>query len=147
MTPASGTKPQVSPLQLARVMWLMFLAAACLIIAVTYILSHPHGQLAPQPSLNWDFAAIGAADIVVLAIFRRSVLGRSRAQSDRGEEAQARESWISAQVLGFASAMSIVLFGFVLHVMGARPPVFSTAFFAAGLVMMVAYWPQRPESR
>lgn len=133
--------------QTARMMWVMFPCAACAIIACAYRIGTPHPEHIPAPSLSWTFAAIAAVDFVVFGILRRSLLARSQEQSTRGEPVAAQATWLKAQMLGFAGGMSIVLFGFVLHLMGARPAWISIIFFVAGLLNLVAYRPQLTQAR
>jgi hypothetical protein len=90
---------------------------------------------------------VAAVEIAFFATFRRTLLAKSREQARRGEAAVALKIWTLAQVLGLASAMSIVLFGFVLGLIGAPPPWISTAFFVAGIINLAVYRPQIPEAQ
>lgn len=146
MIPAPGTEPQSLPPQTVRFLWIAFLCGACGIIAIAHYLPKPQSQPVPAPIFVCAIAGVATVDLVFFGIFRRSILERSRAQSERWETT-ALASWALAQILGFASAMSIVLFGVVLSLMGARPPWVPTAFFAAGVLTLVAYYPQFAETR
>ncbi|MGA8108745.1 MAG: hypothetical protein WBD46_16520 [Acidobacteriaceae bacterium] len=133
-------------LQTARLIWAAFLCAACCIVFIARILTPPPHPT-PAAALSWILAAVGAVDIVFIGALRSKILARSQEQSMRGEKAAAQAAWTVAQVLGFAAAMSIVLFGFVFRMLDARPPWFSAAFFVAGLLLLVGYYPRSPETR
>jgi hypothetical protein len=141
-----GTQPAQSQLRVARIMWITFLCWAVADIAIARFRLKPHANAAPSSSLSWAFAAIGALDIVIIGAIRRNALSRSENQAERGETAAAKQSWFSAQVLGLAGGFSIVLFGFVLYLLGAPPAWISTAFFVAGLLNLALYRPRLPES-
>jgi hypothetical protein len=147
MTPGSGSEPARTPLRVARIIWTAFLCCAVADIAVARFGLKPPVHAAPSLSLSWAFAAIGAADILVIAGVRLNALSRSKDQAKRGETAAAKQSWFSAQVIGFAGGLSIVLLGFVLYLLGAQPAWISTVFFVAGLVNLAVIRPQSPESR
>jgi len=145
MTPAPDAKVQATLLQTARTTWMAFLVAGCGFAALSHIIHNPQPRPAPSQGLIWAIALVGVVDVVVFGVLRRSLLARSREQSNGRQVVTGRETWFKAQILGFASAMSIVLFGFVLHTLGARPAWISIAFFAAGLLIMAAYRPQPAE--
>jgi hypothetical protein len=128
-------------------MWMAFLIAGCGFVALSHMIRNAQPQPAPSESIIWAIAVVGSVDVVILGVMRRSLLAKSLEQTDRNQVVTGRETWLRAQLLGLASAMSIVLFGFVLHTLGARPAWISTAFFVAGLLIMAAYRPQPPESR
>jgi hypothetical protein len=134
-------------LQGARIIWLTFLCAACGFILVAHLLHRPQGQVIPPPGISWALAAVGAVEIVFFGTFRRSLLARSRNKAQEGDTGRAQAIWAMAQVYGFASALSIVLFGFVLSMVGAPPPWMSAAFFVAGLINIAVYRPQLPNNR
>jgi MFS family permease len=133
--------------QAARIMWVAFLCAASGIIALAHFVPRPQSQPIPAPAFIYAITGVAMADLAILGIVRRNLLERSRTLSERGEATAGQAAWAVAQTLGLASAMSIVLFGFVLHTLGARPAWISTAFFVAGLLLMAAYRPQLPEIR
>ena len=106
-------------------------------------LMHSVPQSNPAPAFKWVFVAVGGVDIVAIATIRRNILGQSREKSLQGETVAAQAAWSVAQLLGFASAESIVLFGFVLSMMVSG--WFSTVFYMVGLLLLVGYWPQPAE--
>jgi hypothetical protein len=147
MDATSGDTQIRAALRAARIMWAAFIASGFLYVFVAHLLRRTHPHAAPAPSFNWIIAAVAAADIVVIAAVRRNALSRAEAQAMRGESAAAKQSWFSAQVIGLAGGMSIVLFGFVLHQLGAQPAWVPAAFFVAGLLNLAAYYPQLTETR
>ena len=134
-----GLTPPGFSLRTARMVWLAFLVAACCFIWIAHVMRHPPSAV-PAPAFKWIFTAVGAMDIVIIGAIRRNILEQSREKLARGEAAAARAGWSLAQILGLASGMSIVLFGFVLSM--TVQGWFSTAFFIAGLLLLVSYWPQ-----
>jgi hypothetical protein len=141
MIPGNGSNPRMS-LQAARIMWLVFLCAAGGIIVLAHMTRRSQPPTAPAPVFSRLIAAVAAVDIVVIGLIRRSLLQKSQEQVQRGDAAAGQINWSKAQALGFASGMSIVLFGFVVGMVGARPEWLSTAFYVAGLLILVAYRPQ-----
>jgi hypothetical protein len=137
MIPLAGSQHPLS-LSTARIVWLAFLVAACGFILLAHAI-RPVPSTTPAPAFKWILAAVAAVDIVVIGLIRRSLMERS----SRGEAAAAKAGWSVAQMMGFASAMSIVLFGFLLSMM--REGWFSTAFYVAGLLLLASYWPQPAE--
>jgi hypothetical protein len=146
MMPARDAKAQATLLQTARIMWMAFLVAGCGFVALSHIIRNAQPQPAPSQGFVWALAVVGVVDVVIFGALRRSLLARSWEQSNGRQVVAARETWLKAQLLGFASAMSIVLFGFVLHLLGAQPPWISTVFFVAGLLSLAVYRPRPIES-
>jgi hypothetical protein len=144
MIPGSGANPNGISLQTARLMWIAFLCSACVIITVAHR-QKTHPAPLPAASFVWGIAAVGAVDIVVMGMIRRSQLVKADDLNKRGGTEASQKRWASAQLLGFAEGESIVLFGFVLSMMGARPEWLRTAFYDAGLLLLVACWPQPPQ--
>ena len=128
-------------LQVARVMWVVFVCWACGIIVMAHMIRRPQPPTPPPPAFNRLIAAVAAADIVVIGLIRRGLLQKSQENVQRGEAAAGQIIWGKAQVMGFASAMSVVLFGFLLSMAGARPEWFNTIFYVVGLLLLVSYWP------
>ena len=137
-----GVGSQGFSLQLARILWGCFLVSACLIMMIAHMM-HPLPTSRSAAAFKWAFVAVGAMDIVLIGAVRRNLLERSREKSLRGEAAAAKAGWSTAQLMGFASGESIVLFGFVLSMMVQG--WFSTAFYVAGLLLLASYWPQPAE--
>lgn len=129
-------------LRSAQIVWFAFIVWAALIILIAHFL-HPRPAQVPAASLKWVLAVIAAADLVILGSVRRTFLERSREKSQRGEASQAQAAWSLAQMLGFAGCLSVVLFGFVLSVMGAAPNWFSAIFYIVGIARLIM-WSPRP---
>jgi len=142
MMPQRGASPQGFSLRNARIIWSCFVVAACWFMLIAHFMRHV-SPTAPAPAFKWVLLAVGAVDIVVIGAIRRNFLEQSRDKAARGETVAARAAWSVAQMMGFASAMSIVLFGFVLSMMVAG--WFSTIFYGAGLLLLVGYRPQPAE--
>ena len=140
MIPETGANPRGMTLQTARIMWIAFLCSACAIIAVAHRVK-TNGAPLPAASFVWSIAAVAAWDIVVIGLIRRRQLLKADDLNKRGETEAGQKSWALAQLLGFAGGESIVLFGFLLSTMSARPEWLSTIFYVAGLLILVAYRP------
>jgi hypothetical protein len=147
MTPSPEAKSQDKLLQTGRMMWIFFLIAGCGFFALSRVIHNTQPGPAPSRVFVWAIAAVGVADVVILGLIRRSLLAKSGQQSAQNQAVTARQTWLSAQMLGFASAMSIVLFGFLLHTLGVRPAWIPVAFFIAGLLIIAAYRPRFAASR
>lgn len=141
-TPAKPIAPRV-----VRLLWVAFLCGACGIAAIGHILK-PEPLPPPNAMIGRLLAVVAAAEILIFAFIRRRFLNQAQEKKQRGEADRSQAMWGAAQILGFASALSIVLFGLVLHFVNASPVWISTAFFVAGLVNLAVYYPQPlPESR
>ena len=146
MIPISSTTPKPITLPAARFIWIAFLCAACGIIFISHVLK-PQPQRTPDVLIGRVFSIVAVAEILIFAFIRSRILAQSQQKAQRGEAAMAQASWGVAQILGFASAMSIVLFGFVLHLLSAPPAWISTALLALGVLNMLAYFPQQSGNR
>jgi hypothetical protein len=143
MRPGGATPPGFS-LRTARIIWLCFLLAACSFIWIAHVMPQSRTpKPTPAPTFKWILAAVAVADILAIGAIRRNLLGQSQEKLGRGEATAARAGWSAALMLGFASAMSIVLFGFVLSILA--PGWFGAIFYVAGLLLLVSYWPQLAE--
>ena len=146
--PADDRKPKSVPaLQVFRIMWAMFVCSVSAMMVATYTLLKPHPRPSPGPAISYALAGVAVVQMIFFASFRRRFLERSGTLSQRGEADAARQTWASAQFLGFASAEAIVLFGFVLHTMGAQPAWMSTVLFITGFMVFIRFFPQAAESR
>jgi len=145
MTGAARPNAKPLTLEIARFLWAAFLCSACGIIAISRILK-PQPHAAPSASFGWALVVVAAVDIVFFGLIRRNILAKSRQQAMQGDSTAAQASWSVAQLLGLAAAESIVLFGFVLSVLHGRPSWIRVALFAVGLLLMVSYFPQRPDN-
>jgi len=129
-------------LQTARIVWFGYIVAACLFISVAHLL-RPNPDRVLAASLKWIFTGIAAADLLILGNLRRAMLEKSQEKLQRGETTQAQASCSVAQMLGFATCMSVVLFGFVLKILGAAPTWFSAIFYFIGIGLLIL-WSPRP---
>jgi hypothetical protein len=147
MIPAGKAKSSAMMLQTARLMWAMFLCSAFGFAVMTYFLLKPQPHPAPAPTFGYAIAGVAAVDLVIFAFLRGNLLERSLECSERGAAEDARAIWMKAQLLGLASAESVVLFGFILHQLSARPSWLTAIFFVVGIFLMAVYRPTLPESR
>ena len=61
--------------------------------------------------------------------------------STNPEDTEALRTWRSGQIISFTFAETVVLFGFVLKVLGARWNV-AGSFFVVGILLLVAWRPK-----
>jgi len=132
--------PAQSNLRSARILHLFFLTAAFLYIFVLI-------QIRPSEK-PLDSIVIGAIAIVCLIVIGVALFLRSRMISESAtklstnpEDTEALRTWRSGQIISFTFAETVVLFGFVLKVLGARWNV-AGSFFVVGILLLVAWRPK-----
>jgi hypothetical protein len=144
MISASSTHARPISLQTARMIWVMFLTAACGFIVLGQLLRHSEPQNISLPA-DGPIGGIAGADLLVAAVIRRKLLARSQGQAKRGDTKMAQRTWGAAQAFGFAAAMSVILVGFLLSRFSAGPTWHRVVLYAAGLFQLAYWYPQWPE--
>jgi hypothetical protein len=124
--------------------WIGFLVFAAGFIAVPELIGVPPGDLTTK--FHWVCAALGAWAIFGGFRLRRKWLAKSRS-STNGLDAQ--KKWALAQVLSFAFANSIILWGFVARMRQPTPPRwFPACFYALGVILLFLWIPRNaPDKR
>ena len=91
------------------------------------------------------FAAVAAMNVVLAFILRKSLAGgaEERLRSSPGDAAAAA-SWQSGNIVSFALAESVALFGLVLRMMGGSTEQ-AAGFYAAGIGLLLIFWPRAPQ--
>jgi hypothetical protein len=91
------------------------------------------------------FAAVGAMNVVLAFILRKSLAGGAEERlRSNAEDAAAAASWQAGNILSFALAESVVLFGLVLRMIGGSTEQ-AAGFYAAGLGLLLILWPRAPQ--
>jgi hypothetical protein len=87
--------------------------------------------------------------VVVFAIWsesagfsaRNKFMLRAAYEAENGMIASASRTWSAAQLIGFMSAESVVLWGVIANVNMGFPRWISVLFYAVGIVLIAAYRP------
>lgn len=87
------------------------------------------------------FAAVNAA--VAFFAHKQFVANSEEALRSNPADGQAAQRWLQGHVLAVAFCESIVLFGFVMRIVGAGKAIV-WPFYAAGLLLMLLFMPRRP---
>jgi hypothetical protein len=126
-------------LQIVR--FAMLLSIVLYFIIATRIPAH----VAPNPLIFRVLALLAVANLG-LVVFFRTIFVRSPAEVLRSspQDSSALAKWKSGQVLTWAFAEAIALYGLVLHFLGF--PIGQVApFFLAGALLIVIFAPNLPD--
>jgi hypothetical protein len=145
--PEPGVTGRGLTLQTARLMWVAFLCSQGVFIAIAHTILKQRTHAGPSPAFIYAIVGLAVVELIYFFSFRGKLLARSRAKAEHGEASAAQATWTLAQVFGFAAAESIVLFGLLLRDLGVQPAWISAAFFAVGVLNLLAYYPQGIETR
>jgi len=122
--------------------WAMF-ASGVLFIGMAEIIG-PKGRI-DRPELFvllfGLFAAVNAA--VAFFAHRQFVANSEEALRSNPADGQAAQRWLQGHILAVAFCESIILFGFVMRIVGTGKAVV-VPFYAAGLLLMLLFIPRRP---
>jgi hypothetical protein len=116
------------------------------ILLYLYLLRAIPGQHSDPPDarLLWPIAAIAVLEAGAALFIRSRKLGTAfEILRNDPADAKALGQWRQAVILSDALAISIVLYGLVLHLISGTDQQ-AIPFFAAGTVLMVFWWPRRP---
>ncbi|MGA9885135.1 MAG: hypothetical protein WBQ34_15580 [Candidatus Acidiferrales bacterium] len=140
--------PQAAPtidgtLRLLRVIY------AALVTAIVFYAWIPRGMLhvAVQPidrALYVGIAAVAIVSAAMAVVMRNRILPPALATLQKDpRDAASHRRWRAGILVSYSLALTVVLYGLVLSMMGAT---FAQAapFYAAGLALMLFWWPRRP---
>jgi hypothetical protein len=128
-----------------RILHLAFLAATGLYLAVLF-------QIRPQEKpLDPVFvSALGAASFSVIGVgffLRARMVTESASRlSANAQDTVSLNRWRVGMLISFTCAESVVLFGFVLKILGAAWNV-AGIFFVVGILLLIAWAPRLDGSR
>jgi hypothetical protein len=132
--------PIESALRSARILHVCFLVAAGLYLLVLF-------QLRPmERSVDSLLVyALGFLSLLVVGtgffLRGRMVVETAARLSINPQDATSLKQWRSGQIVSFAFAESVVLYGFVLKFLGASWNI-AGVFFIAGILLLVAWTPK-----
>jgi hypothetical protein len=132
--------PIESTLRSTRILHLVFLIVPFLYIAVLFQLNPLERPVTPTAvyALAFEcFATIAAGSL----LRARKVTASAEKLGANPQDAVALRTWRSGQIISFAFAESVVLFGFLMKVLGARWNV-AGIFFAVGILLLAAWTPK-----
>jgi len=120
----------------------LMLAIVGYVVILRVIPGNASGPLTPQ--LLWGIAGVAVLEVVVALLFRMKKLGPVlEALRSRPDDVAALAQWRQAVIISDALALSVVLYGLVLHLLGSADRQ-AIPFFVAGGALMIFWWPGRP---
>jgi len=91
------------------------------------------------------FAAVAALDGVIALLLRKLIVSAAEERlRTHPEDGAAALRWQSGQIVSFAMAESVALFGLVARILGA-PLEQAAGFYAAGIGLLLIFWPRQPQ--
>jgi heme/copper-type cytochrome/quinol oxidase subunit 1 len=130
-------------LQIVRIFKISLIVAALLCLYVAFK-TPPKRNAPPDPETELIIVVIAltnvAGGLILPGLIERNA---RRNQPNTPATRTPIQRWMSGYVLSMALFLSCVLFGFVLHTLGARVLV-TNALFAAGLIAMLFWGPGTP---
>lgn len=126
--------------RLGRTLKLAFIGSGLLFIFLVIRLPAKSPHSAP-PAIELVMTIVAFA-CVFAGFFVPRVVRRAQPFQDR-PGSTALNQWMSMTVLSLAFFQACILFGFVLHLVGARAP-FVDVLLAAGIISLLIWSPQPP---
>ena len=129
-----------SALKQMRMMWAFFIVACLAYVALPELLRAPVKPV--QPMVYWVLMAIAFMDLVTIVIFRRFTIDKA---ADilrlNPSDAPAILKWRQGQLVTFAIASAIVLFGLVMRFVGINT-LQAAPFYVVGVAALIIFKPQ-----
>ena len=130
--------------RMLHVVRVVFIAVILLYVEMVYrVPSHA----APNPTMLAVLVALACADIVALLIIRQILVIRPEQKLlGNSSDAKALATWKAGQIVMYAMALSIAIYGLLLHFLGfaLRQVV---PFFAAGILLLLVLPPRSPQTQ
>ena len=123
-------------------MWVAFLIAQVGYVEMAEYLSHPQ----PPPDDKFKVAMMTvalAAAVIALAVRSRTVAPAAEILKASPSDSGALGQWRKGQILSFVMAEVVVLFGFILRLMGV-PWAHAAPLYAVGIGMIIFFYPRQP---
>jgi hypothetical protein len=128
-------------LQQVRLMHVAFVITWFLLVFILQVQLKPAARPI-EPAIVGAIALVAVSSVSIGWTMRRKQLAMAVEVLRREpEDGAALVRWRFANILSFAFAESVTLFGFVLKVMGASWGI-AGCFFAGGLILLLLWWPQ-----
>jgi hypothetical protein len=97
-----------------------------------------------DPRLPWILGIVAAVEVAIALFVRVKKLGPAfEMLRSNPAETGALLQWRMAVIISDALAISVALYGLVLHLVGF-PDRQAVPFFVAGSAVMILWWPRRP---
>ena len=129
-------------LRSARLIWIVSLAFVAVVVSFAEFLGGASGN-----QLGWSQLTVAAMGIWSAwsgySLRRKLMLRATTAMSEGAADAGGRK-WSAAQLIGIASAVGVVLWGFVADVILKCPRLLGGVLYVAGVVILVLYRPTNP---
>jgi hypothetical protein len=124
--------------RLLRIIQISFIVASLMIIDVSRKI-HPQARNV-NASLQWAivFIAIG---VTLSGFLVQRLMLRAQSQSlPAAHNSTLRDWWFIRHILRFAFAQAVVLFGFILHILGSTS-ILVTVLYVSGILLLLIWWP------
>lgn len=128
--------------RLIRMMKISFLAFGVLLIYVM-IKAPAHTHAAPKPTFEWTITVLALAAVAAGFLAPQLPRRAGRLTRDERPESAALNQWLRVRVLSLACFNGCMLFGFMLHFVGARVQLVEV-LFATGVISLVFWRPGDP---
>jgi hypothetical protein len=137
LTPVTN-RPKVSQI------WIIYFAFLATFPMFAFVLhtAKPSGGEASLEVLI-AIACVAIVDVPIGHFIRKSHFDRARASLRNNDRTTAVNLWLLGNIMGFTFAETVMLFGFVLRILGASWNVVGI-FFAAGFLLLLL-WRPRPD--
>lgn len=122
---------------------------AALIFAALLYAWLPQGLFQPATQqldrhIYYALSVVAVVEVSVAFVIRNRMLsGVFESLGTEPADPNLHRRWRAASVVSYALALSVVVYGLVLRVMGATFAQ-ATPFYAVGLALLVLWWPRRP---
>jgi hypothetical protein len=127
----------MTPEKQMRVIQICFVAYAVLLIGLAYYLP-AHATQKPNAVFQIIFGLLAVLCAFGGLLFPKMIARAASKPMQSGKVATPVQRWRTGHILRFAFHVSIVLYGFVLHMLGGATWLVNS-LFAIGLILLV-YW-------
>jgi F0F1-type ATP synthase membrane subunit c/vacuolar-type H+-ATPase subunit K len=99
-----------------------------------------------DPSLSYLFATLSVAIVGALLVVRRTLVLRAAASlAADPEDSLSLDHWRTGFIITYVLSEALPLFGLILRFTGS-PVQASVPYYLGGLVLLLFFWPRRPQS-
>ena len=123
--------------------WGVALAFAIICVLVGEFVFVQNGIAGRLDWRHWAIAGLAAWSAEGGRYIRRKLMIHASKEVREGNGLEAGRKQSAAQVLGFASAIGVVMWGLVVNRTVGSPRWFDSIFYIAGVVILIAYKPSR----
>ena len=125
-----------------RIMRISFVVFGLLLVYIVIKLP-AQPQVPPDPAFELAITALGLVEIVAGFFAPRFLLALAKRAPQTAAKATPAKQWLSANIVSLACFDACMLFGLVLHFVGAHPR-FVELLVGAGLAALILWRPGTP---